>query len=485
MFMGIDIGTSGVKVSLTGSDLLPLTSATIPLAISHPQSGYSEQNPADWWLAVQCAIADVMATLPKARTDLRGIGLSGQMHGAVLLDKHMQVIRPAILWNDGRSDTQCAALMRDAPDLAALAGVNPMAGFTAPKILWLKEQEPESYARIRHVLLPKDYIGLQLHGNLVTDPCDAAGTWWFAEATRCWSPALCAATATNPDWLPQVREGTEIAGHLDAATAALLCLPAGIPIAAGGGDAAAGAIAVGAVTDGTGFISLGTSGQLFVATDTFRAAPDKGIHSYAHCVPELWFQMAAMLNGARPMSWFSEMTSVPVGELLREAQDARLDRVPLFLPYLTGERTPHGDARIRGAFYGLDNDTGRGEMMRAIVDAIAYSFADARDAIQSVTPVPTPLLAIGGGSKSDLLLQTIADVMDVALHRGEDSAVGPALGAARLGAVAAGAATVSDIFQPPQITAVFDPRDAGRHTGRLSTYRALYGALESVKNMPR
>ncbi len=485
MFIGIDIGTSGVKVSLTDDALQPLASATAPLTTSHPRSGYSEQDPRDWWRAVRTALADVLETQPRARRELRGIGLSGQMHGAVLLDAQRQVIRPAILWNDGRSDAECAHLMQDGDALAAKAGVRPMAGFTAPKILWLRTHEPDTYARIRHILLPKDYIGLQLHGNLVTDPCDAAGTWWFDQAARSWSPELCAATATDPDWLPQVREGTEIAGHLSAQAADLLGLPPGIPVAAGGGDAAAGAIAVGAVQDGLGFVSLGTSGQLFVTTGTFRAAPAMGIHSYAHCVPDLWFQMAAMLNGARPLSWFAEMTGMPVATLLQEAAGARPDRVPLFLPYLTGERTPHGDARIRGAFYGLGDDTGRAEMMRAIVDAIAYSFADARDAIATVTPVPAPLLAIGGGSKSDLLLQTIADVIGVTLLRGEDSAVGPALGAARLAAVAAGAARLADIGQAPAITATFEPVQRPGHADRLASFRALYGALKQVRDLPR
>ena len=485
MFIGIDIGTSAVKVLLADADLSPLASASAPLAISHPRPGFSEQDPRDWWSAVRSALAELLQARPEARSFLRGIGLSGQMHGAVLLDGDRQVIRPAILWNDGRSDSECAALLHDAPGLAQIAGVLPMAGFTAPKLLWLRAHEPETWARIRHVLLPKDYIGMMLHGGLVTDPCDAAGTWWFDEAARRWSPELCAATATDPDWLPEVREGVDVAGLLSDAAAKTLGLPAGIPVAAGGGDAAAGAIAVGAVDAGAGFVSLGTSGQLFVTTGTYKAAPAKGIHSFAHCVPGMWFQMAAMLNGARPLGWFSDVTGVPVATLLQEAGTARLDLVPMFLPYLTGERTPHGDARIRGAFYGLENGTGRAEMTRAIVDAVAYSFADARDAIATVTPVPAPLLAIGGGSKSDLLLQTIADVIGTPLHRGEDSAVGPALGAARLAAVAAGAASLDDIGRPPVNTAQFTPHGTPRHVARLASYRALYEALKSVRDLPR
>ncbi len=485
MFIGIDIGTSAVKVLLADAGLSPLASASVPLATSHPRPGYSEQDPRDWWSAVRTALADLLQARPEAHTALRGIGLSGQMHGAVLLDGDRQIIRPAILWNDGRSDAECTALMQDGAGLAALAGVRPMAGFTAPKLMWLKAHEPETWTRIRHVLLPKDYIGMRLHGGLVTDPCDAAGTWWFDEAARRWSPDLCAASATDPAWLPEVREGTEVAGLLSAAAAKDLGLPAGVPVATGGGDAAAGAIAAGAVQAGAGFISLGTSGQLFVTTGAYDAAPARGIHSYAHCVPGLWFQMAAMLNGARPLGWFSEVTGVPVATLLDEADAARLDLVPMFLPYLTGERTPHGDARIRGAFYGLADGTGRAEMTRAIVDAIAYSFADARDAIASVAPMPTPLLAIGGGSKSDLLLQTIADVIGTALHRGEDSAVGPALGAARLAAVASGAASLAEIGRPPTVTAKFTPRETPRHVARLATYRALYEALKAVRDLPR
>ncbi|MFZ5962684.1 xylulokinase [Thalassococcus sp. BH17M4-6] len=484
MFLGIDVGTSAVKVCLTDRDRTPVATATEPLEISHPHAGWSEQRPEDWWKAVRAAMTRVLADAPQAATDTAAIGLSGQMHGAVLLGKDNQVLRPAILWNDGRSDVECRELAETAPELAAVAGARPMAGFTAPKLLWLRKREPDVYGQIARILLPKDYIGYCLHGGFVTDPCDAAGTWWYDEAARRWSDALCAATATDPAWLPEVRDGSDVAGTLTAQAAEMLGLPAGIPIAAGGGDAAAGAIVAGATAPETGFVSLGTSAQFFVTSDSFRSAPEQGLHSYAHCLPDLWFQMAAMLNGARPMSWFSEVTGVSVAQLLEEAATARTDRLPLFLPYLTGERTPHGDTRIRGAFYGLGNDTGRAEMMRAIMDAIAYSLADACDGVASVTKVPHPLLAIGGGARSDLLLQTIANVLGRTLQRGEAADVGPALGAASLAAVATGAAAVSDIGVAPKVTAVFEPEDDPRHADRLAAYRALYPALKSVRDMP-
>ncbi|KMK66224.1 xylulokinase [Puniceibacterium sp. IMCC21224] len=485
MFIGIDIGTSAVKAILTDADCHPLGSASSALAISHPHPGWSEQHPEDWWRAVQTAVQALLDQHPGVTSHIRGLGLSGQMHGTVLLDRDDAVIRPAILWNDGRSAAQCLALQKYAPELANVAGVAPMTGFAAPKIIWLRAHEPETYARIHKLLLPKDYIGLQLHGEYVTDPCDAAGTWVYDEAARDWSDALCAATGVQRHWLPEVRDGSAIAGQLTANAAAALGLPPGLPVATGAADAAAGAVAVGAVSSGSGFLSLGTSGQIFVATGQYRAAPGRGIHSFAHCLPDTWFQMAAMLNGARPMSWFSEITGQSVGALLDQAESARTDRLPLFLPYLTGERTPHADSAIRGAFYGLGNATGRAEMMRAVLDAIAYSFADARDAIQAVTPLPSVLLAIGGGSRSDLLLQTIADVLGQTIHRGTDAEVGPALGAARLSAMSVGALTLSDIAAPPPVSAVFSPQDNTRHASRLTAYRALYEALKTVRDLPR
>lgn len=483
MFLGIDIGTSAVKVCLTGLDRKPMATATVPLTISHPRPGWSEQQPEDWWVAVKHAVAEVLALQPQAATQIKAIGLSGQMHGAVLLDSQERILRPAILWNDGRSDAECRHLETVAPDLSALAGARPMAGFTAPKLMWLHKHEPSIYGRIARVLLPKDYIGFRLHGGYVTDPCDAAGTWWFDEAQRRWSETLCQSTQTHPEWLSQVREGSDVAGHLLPMTADELGLPSGIPVAAGGGDAAAGAIVAGAVRPNTGFLSLGTSAQMFVATDSYGAAPDLGLHSYAHCLPGMWFQMAAMLNGARPMSWFSEVTGQSVPTLLAEATTARLDHLPLFLPYLTGERTPHGDTKIRGAFYGLGNATGRPEMMRAIIDAIAYSLADAHDAVTAVTALPKPLLAIGGGARSDLLLQTIADVLGLPIHRAEAADVGPALGAAWLAAVACGAATLNEIGGVPQTIAKFEPTSQDRHAPRLEAYRALYPALKGLSGL--
>lgn len=486
MFLGIDVGTSAVKVCLAGRDLRPLESASAPLSISHPEPRWSEQNPEDWWTATVEAVRAVTDRVKGSAGGIAGIGLSGQMHGAVLLDASHKVVRPAILWNDGRSDAQCAAIAERGDHLAQLAGARPMAGFTAPKIMWLRQQEPENLVRIERVLLPKDYLGFRLHGAFMTDPSDAAGTYWFDQKARRWSRELCDVTSTDIDWLPRVAEGVEAAGALTTKAASALGLRSGIPVAVGGGDAAAGAVAVGAVRDGAGFVSLGTSGQLFIAASAYRAAPEAGIHSYAHCVPDMWFQMAAMLNGARPLSWFSEMTGASIALLLAEAEAAPLSSTPLFLPYLTGERTPHADNLIRGGFYGLENDTTRGQMTRAVVEAIAYSFADAKAAVGAVVDIPGSLLAIGGGSKSDFLLQTIADVLDAPIRRAEGSDMGPSMGAARLGAVAAGGASIDDISRPPAASTEFCPDLSARtrHLERLESYRGLYLALRTIREAP-
>lgn len=282
-----------------------------------------------------------------------------------------------------------------------------------------------------------------------------------------------------------MRAGNEIAGALTPEAAQALGLPAGVSVAAGAGDAAAGAVAIGAIREGMGFISLGTSGQVFLPTTTYRAAPEAGVHSFAHTVPGLWFQMAAILNGARPMSWFADVAQAPIATLLDEAAAVSVDRLPLFLPYLTGERTPHGDTDIRAGFYGLANGTGRAEMMRAVLDAIAMSLADATDAIASATPLPDAMLTLGGGARSDLLLQTIADATGLTLERGEKAEIGPAYGAALLGASAAGAGAMETLVRRPEVIARFTPSEAGaaRLAPRLDAYRALYQALKPVSRM--
>lgn len=480
MYLGIDIGTSGVKVCVIDGSGAVTATGHAPLAIAHPFAEASEQDPAAWWAAVVTASGQLDR---ETRARVRGIGLSGQMHGAVVLDAAHVPIRPAILWNDGRAVAECAEMAECVPHIGQLTGAPPMPGFTAPKLLWLSRREPRTHARIAHVLLPKDYVGLRLHGECVTDPSDAAGSGWLDQATRAWSSEICAISATDAAWLPDVRPGTDIAGTLRPEAADALGLARGIPVATGAGDAAAGAVGLGACDAGDGFLSLGTSGQLFVTTTDYRPNPDSLVHAYAHTLEGRYFQMAAMLNGARPMAWLAGLLNRPVAALLDEAASA--EPGPLFLPYLTGERTPHGDTTIRGGFAMLGETTTHGSLMRGVVEAIAFTFADAVAALEAAGTSPGTLLCVGGGARSDLLVQMIADVTGCPIGRGDGAEVGPALGAARLALCAAEGAESADVLAKPAITRVFEPRadPSGRVAKRLAAFRALYPALRSVQQL--
>ncbi|MEM7722587.1 MAG: xylulokinase [Pseudomonadota bacterium] len=478
MYLGIDLGTSAVKTCVLQPDGQVAASHSAPIRTDHPFEGASEQACKDWWTAT---VQAVCALAPELRSQVRAIGLSGQMHGAVLLDPDLQPIRPAILWNDARASLECDDILGTVPDAATITGAVPMPGLAAPKLLWLSRHEPDTHARIAHILLPKDYIGLRLHGGLVTDPSDAAGTSWFDQAAGVWSDLLCEATATDPAWLPTVRHGAETAGVLGRTASETLGLPLGIPVATGAGDAAAGAVGVGAVSVGDGFISLGTSAQLFVSTDHYRPNPQSRIHSYAHTVPDMWFQMAAMLNGARPIAWLASLLGRPIADLLTEAEAARPG--PLFLPYLTGERTPHGDSDIRGGFGGLSETTTHGSLMRAVVEAVSFTFADAVRVFEATGTSPRDVLAIGGGTRSDFVLQTIANATGCRIGRADGGDIAPAVGAARLAMATADGEQGKAIFAKPGIGRWFDPTEEGQDDlqARLQAFRALYPALKSVQ----
>lgn len=476
-YLGIDIGTSAVKLCITDDSGAVCTTAEAELSIARPFPGASEQDPDAWVAALLAASIKLPADL---RREVKAIGLSGQMHGAVVLDADRRPIRPAILWNDGRAGPECVTMTARAPDIGQITGAPPMPGFTAPKLLWLADNAPEDHARIAHVLLPKDYVGLYLHGRFATDPSDAAGTSWFDEQLGSWSGALCEASATQAEWLPPVLAGNAVAGHLTNVAAQALGLQAGVPVATGAGDAAAGAVGIGAVAPGDGFVSLGTSGQLFVTTDTYAPNPGARTHTYAHTFPGLWFQMAAMLNGARPMAWLATLLDRPIAELLAEAENAPSG--PIFLPYLTGERTPHGDTDIRAGFWGLSEETTQGTLMRAVVEAIAFTFADAQAALAPSGALPDQILAIGGGTRSKFLLQMISDAMGVRVGRSDAAEVGPALGAARLAQMALTGRPAGEIATKPVVARWFTPNAeaTAAMAPRLAAYRALYPAMKTV-----
>ncbi|MBO9448325.1 xylulokinase [Ruegeria sp. R14_0] len=477
MYLGIDIGTSAVKVVCADIDRI-LATSSVELKTSSPQSGWSEQHPDLWWQATREALHKIAAQI--MLSEVKAIGLSGQMHGAVLLDRDLCPIRPAILWNDSRAIRECDELRAAQPQIGQIAGVPPLPGFTAPKIAWLKRNEPGSYARLAHILLPKDYIGLRLHGELATDTSDAAGTLWLNQALRNWDAGLAEATDVKPSWLPQVCDGHSVVGIVTAKAAAETGLKAGVSVVAGGGDAATGAVSLGATEPRRGFISLGTSGQLFVADQEYKPNPDRYVHAFAHTLPDRWYQMAAMLNGARPISWIGGQLGLSAAEVVALAETVTGDRVPIFLPYLTGERSPLGDPHIRACFFGLEDSTTRADICRSVLESIAFCFADAAQSFGDTMGTLSELAVIGGGSKSDLLLKLIATAIDKPLVRSEGAESGPAYGAARLAACGDGAVAIADLAFQPATTDGFEPAEMTALFERFARFRRLYAAIKDV-----
>lgn len=479
MFLGIDIGTSGVKAILLGPDGTLAAQASAPLSVSRPQPLWSEQDPADWLTATDAAVLALPAAL---RAKVAGVGLAGQMHGATLLDANDAVLRPAILWNDGRSFAQCAALEQAEPRLRAIAGNIAMPGFTAPKLQWLRDEEPALFDQVRTVLLPKDYVRLSLTGDKASDMSDSAGTLWLDVAERDWSDALLAATGLSRAHMPRLHEGTEATGTLRQAIADRWGMKR-VPVAAGGGDNAAGAVGVGVINEGDGFLSLGTSGVIFVASGAFRPNPDEAVHTFCHCLPGTWHQMSVHLSAASCLDWGARLAGVDVPQLMRLAEDAGPANGPeLFLPYLSGERTPHNDPHVRAAFLGLDADSDPARIAAAVLEGVAFAHADGIAALRRSGTRVEQLGVIGGGARSRHWGRILAATLNVRLVYTDGGEVGPALGAARLAMIAAGQGSIADVCHAPAITATIEPDQGLREAlaPKYEKFRAAYPALRSI-----
>ena len=480
-FLGLDIGTSAVKGIVVNEDQRVLAGAESPLTTQRPQPLWSEQNPEDWWLAVGQVVASLRRELGPAFGEIASIGLSGQMHGAVLLVATGRVIRPAILWNDGRAAREAKELGDAAPDIGTIAGVPPMPGLTAPKLLWVKRHELENFQRIARVLMPKDYVRWRMTGKFATDMCDAAGSLWLDEEKRQWAPAIIAACGLTPERFPRLCEGTEVSGHLKRETASEWGLRQVTPVAAGAGDAAAGAIGIGAVEAGDAFISLGTSAQYFAVTNSYRPVPGQLIHAFAHGVPGRWFQMAALLNGASCLAWIAQVLKAPdIGALL-DATERNFTGASdaMFLPYLTGERTPHNDPHAKGVLFGLTPETTAENIVQAALEGVAYSLADAQAILESSGTRATSLAVTGGGSRSKFWMKLLASALNrkLTLYSGAES--GPAFGAARLARIASTGESVAAVCTRPPVAAEIAPdvELASAYAERLPKFRALYAAL--------
>lgn len=479
MYIGIDIGTSEVKALLLGTDQRVVGTGGSPLTVSRPQPGHSEQDPAHWWAATCAALASLRAAYPGEYAAVEAIGLSGQMHGAVLLDAQDRVLRPAILWNDTRSADECAAMMRELPALSDLGGSLAMPGFTAPKLRWVAHHEPEVFRQVAKVLLPKDHVRLMLTGEHVSDLSDASGTLWLDVQRRDWSDELLALTGLARQHMPRLVEGSAVSGQLRADVAQALGLRPGTVVAGGAGDNAASAVGMGAVQPGQGFLSLGTSGVLFVVTPQYQPNAASATHAFCHAVPGRWHQMSVMLAAASALQWVADLLGAADAGAVA-ARAAALDAwareaAPIFLPYLSGERTPHNDARVRGSFHRLDFDTDAARMGYAVMEGVSFGLLDGLVALNAAGSAVQRLSLVGGGARSVFWAQMLASALNVEIVTHGGSAVGGALGAARLGALSAGAPMESTCLPPP-IDTVYapDPAERALLAPRHALFRSLY-----------
>ena len=482
MYLGIDLGTSGVKALLIDADQAIVGAGHGKLDVSRPRSGWSEQDPTAWIRACEAAVGELKGAHAKALAAVRGIGLSGQMHGATLLDGSDQVLRPCILWNDTRSHEEAARLDAD-PRFRKITGNIVFPGFTAPKLAWVEAHEPEIFARVAKVLLPKDYLRLWLTGGHVSEMSDAAGTAWLDVGARAWSSELLAATGLDAGKMPSLVEGTEASGTLRAELAAGWGMGAGVVVAGGAGDNAASAAGMGTVKPGQAFVSLGTSGVLFAANGAYLPNPESAVHTFCHALPGAWHQMGVILSATDSLNWLSSVTGKEAGDLTGELGDElKAPGSVTFLPYLSGERTPHNDAAIRGAFAGLGHESGRAALTQAVLEGVSFAVRDSLEALRAAGTELSRVTAIGGGSRSRYWLASIATALGIPVDVPADGDFGAAFGAARLGLIAAEKADPFAVCTAPRTAETIEPVTAlsPAYDQAYARYRTLYPAIKGA-----
>ncbi|QUT17272.1 xylulokinase [Rahnella inusitata] len=482
MYLGIDLGTSGVKAILLSEEGQVVASHSEALTLSRPHPLWSEQNPADWWSATEKAVLALSQL--HALKQVKAVGITGQMHGATVLDAQQNVLRPAILWNDGRSFSQCQQLEAAVPDSREITGNLMMPGFTAPKLQWLRENEPELFAKIDKVLLPKDYLRWLMTGVFASDMSDAAGTMWLDVAKRDWSDSLLAATGLTRQHMPALFEGNQITGQLLPALASRWGMDC-VPVIAGGGDNAAGAVGVGLYKTGQAMLSLGTSGVYFAVSDGFLSNPQQAVHSFCHALPDTWHLMSVMLSAASCLDWAANLTgTASVGELIGLAENTPPADSPVcFLPYLSGERTPHNNPNAKGTLFGLTHQHGPADIARAVLEGVGFALADGMDVLHATGLKPHSITLIGGGARSPYWRQMLADISGLTLEYRTGGDVGPALGAARLAQIAMNPGSPLEQFLPELALEQVHQPDAQKHkvyAERRKVFRELYKRLEDL-----
>ena len=451
-FLGLDLGTSGLKALLTDAQGGIIGQADQAYPVSHPQDGWSEQDPADWVDALHRAVADLRAAHPEF-ADLRGIGVSGQMHGATLLDKGGAVLRPCILWNDTRSHAQAAALDAD-PAFRRISGNIVFPGFTAPKLLWVRDHEPEVFARLARVLLPAAFLNHHLTGDPVGDMSDASGTSWLDVRSRGWSDDLLARSGMAGEQMPRLVEGSAPAGQLRTDLARDWGLRHAVTVAGGAGDNAATACGLGLLDEGAGAVSLGSSGVVMVARGACAPAPQTAVHTFCHALPDRWYQMGVMLAAADNLNWLASVVSMSPQTLIAElGHELRPPGPVRYLPYLAGERTPHNNPHLRAGFAGIGASSSRCDMTHAVLEGVCFALRENLEALRATGAAPERLHAVGGGARSSYWIELLATVLDLPIDvSAAQAGHGAALGAVRLARLAATGAPVADVIHPPRDT---------------------------------
>ncbi len=487
MFLGIDIGTSSVKTLLMDSNQQTIATVSESLQVSRPQTSWSEQDAETWWTATCATLDSLSKTHSKQLSQVKGIGLSGHMHGATLLDKHNKVLRPAILWNDGRSAKECAELEDSYPALREVAGNIAMAGFTAPKLAWVRKHEPKIFDQIAKVLLPKDYVRLRLTGEYVSEMSDAAGTLWLNVGERKWSDELLAITGLSQYHMPSLVEGSEISGQLRNELKQRWGINQQVVVAGGAGDNAASACGMGTVNPNDAFVSLGTSGVLFVANEKFSPNTDSAVHAFCHALPNLWHQMGVILSATDSLQWLSKITGKSAPDLTQQlGSDLSNPSAVTFLPYLGGERTPHNDPSARGAFIGLAHEHDTNTLTQAILEGVAYAFRDSQEALKQAGTSFETAFAVGGGAQSEIWLKIIASVLNKPLKIPQGGETGAAFGAARLAICVADNLNPIDICTAPKVEKIIEPNTQliEQYEEGYMRYRGLYPENSLFKSTP-
>ena len=482
MYLGLDLGTSGLRGLLVTAEGLPVGDQSSEYAVVTAAEGWSEQDPAVWINALKNVVAQLRSAHPKEFAAIKGIGVAGHMHGATTLDRQGKVIRPCILWNDGRAVKEAAEL--DAmPEFRSCSGNIVFPGFTAPKLIWMARHEPDNFARVHKVLLPKDYIVFWLTGRTVTEKSDAAGTSWLDVGSRNWSEELIEKSGMRRDQMADLVEGSEPVGTVKDNIAVELGLAADVCVVGGAGDNAAAACGIGALTEGQGFLSLGTSGVLLAAKDDYLPAPASAVHTFCHAVPEKWFQMGVTLAATDSLNWLA----ANLGRTVKELADQLPSEVTgpcgvSFLPYLSGERTPHNDVGARAALIGMSKSTDNSVLCQAVMEGVGFALRDCLEALKSTGTHLSGVLAIGGGSRSEFWLETLANILNMPLHLPAQGEFGAAMGAARLAMIGESGRSPESVIIQPKIQRSCDPQPdlVDAYEAAYQKYTKIYSTLKDI-----